>query len=123
MMATSQDIGMSQYEMESSGVFSDADHHSARKSSLFFDPKIVAEQRSDLEPELVTVPSAILPELTEENDGNDVKFDLDENDENARPEVENVQDCDGVVVHVEDDLTPKVEDVQQVQQTSGLKFT
>ena len=120
-MATSQDIGMSQYEMESSGVFSDADHHPARKSSLFFDPKILVEQRSGLEPELVILPSAILPELAEENDVNDVKFDFDENDENARPEVEDVQepeDEEGLVV-ADEDLTPKVEEVQQVQTTSS----
>ncbi|EFX60452.1 hypothetical protein DAPPUDRAFT_124127, partial [Daphnia pulex] len=115
MMGTSQDIGMSQYEMESSGVFSDADHHPARKSSLLFDPKILAEQRSGLEPELVILPSTILPELTEENDTGDVKFDFDENDENARPEVEDVQETDGDgLVGVEEDLTPKVEEVQQL---------
>ena len=122
MMGTSQDIGMSQYEMESSGVFSDADHHPARKSSLFFDPKILVEQRSGLEPELVILPSTILPELAEENDVNDVKFDFDENDENARPQVEGVQEPEEgeEVVVAEEDLTPRVEEVQQVQQTSAV---
>ena len=113
---------MSQYEMESSGVFSDADHHPARKSSLFFDPKILVEQRSGLEPELAILPSTILPELAEENDVNDVKLDFDENNENARPDVEGAQEPeDGEeVVIAEEDLTPKVEEAQQVQQTSAV---
>jgi len=64
-MVTSQDIGMSQYEMESSGVFSDADP--GRKSSLFFDQKNESHPRSTLEPELSVLPTT-LPELAEETD-------------------------------------------------------
>ena len=56
-MVTSQDIGMSQYEMESSGVFSDAD--AGRKSALLF------ETRSGTESDHSGLPVA-LPEVSED---------------------------------------------------------
>lgn len=118
-MGTSQDIGMSQYEMESSGVFSDADP--GRKSSLFIEPKTFAENRLGVElndHSLLT--TTILPELIEESD---LKFDLEiENRENQIPPNDKVSaeieesDCDEVVV---EDLTPKNE-VQSCQSTPKL---
>ena len=118
-MATSQDIGMSQYEMESSGVFSDGDP--GRKSSLFIEP------RSGLEPNEHSLSSTatILPELTEESD---TKFDLEtENQENqipasdqvqpVRPEIEE-ENGESSQVFAEE-LTPKIE-VQSCQSTPRL---
>ena len=108
-MATSQDIGMSQYEMESSGVFSDGDP--GRKSSLFIETsKISLELRSGPEPNDHSLPTAtVLPELTE--------IDLEiENQENQFPS------CDPVPSEEEncEDLpTPKIE-IQSCQSTPKL---
>ena len=118
-MLTSQDIGMSQYEMESSGVFSDGDP--GRKSSLFIEP------RSGLEPNEHSLSSAatVLPELTEESD---LKFDHEnENQENQIPVSDQVQPVRPEIDEENgessqlfaEELTPKIE-VQSCQSTPRL---
>jgi hypothetical protein len=136
-MGTSQDIGMSQYEMESSGVFSDGDP--GRKSSLFIESKMFPEHRLSLEPnEHSILSTSLLPELREESDLKvlstktlpelaeelDLKNDCEiENQENQVPALDNVQseeenDCGDEEVVVED-LTPKIE-IQSCQSTPKL---